>query len=456
VIRSRILVMLAAIFGTSCTAARTPVRPAPPPREAANLAPLLLEAPLVVALPPATDAGLVFPEVVRHAIRRGAPLDGRSALDVVEGNLVRVDLATGAMAILRSRFAVLSQCVAVRLATDTVLLCSTAGDYVPTLTAEQLTGPFVVSHVLEEKPLLEQGGRWFSSDARYWVSDDGGIVGRGLFCRPGPNATGSRGIGNGPIPLFACARAADGTWRLQEVDGGSYDVPRFQAVRWVPRGDGAAVLVVNAIDGRADAWGLVDGTTGELHRWTVAPDADVQRALGVVGGWGSCASEMSETCVDRTWSLTTTGGLLGWILTGDAMGRIEISADGTAHRSTQRFDRLLAAGPVALARAKDARVLQTLDHGATWNEISSFPREVCDAWPIPWGTRLEAVPSITSPQDPGPLCDVPGKGCVRPAVAAAPPPPPPPYTVCSPVGCELGGWLRVGWSMPWPNGARSP
>jgi hypothetical protein len=88
-------VLLAVVFGSSCMGTRTPTRPEP----------LLLEAPCVIALPPDEDAGLPAQEMIRHAIRWGAPLDDRSALDLIEGHLVRVDLATGAVTILKARFA---------------------------------------------------------------------------------------------------------------------------------------------------------------------------------------------------------------------------------------------------------------------------------------------------------------------------------------------------------------
>jgi hypothetical protein len=448
------LVLLAAVFGNSCIGTRTPTRPEPLLVEAPRLRPLVLEAPRVVALPPDEDAGLLAPEVVRHAIHWGAPLDGRSALDLMEGNLVEVDLPSGAVTILKARFAMLSQCVPVRLPADTLLLCGTGGDHVLTLTPHLLTGPFVVSHALEGRPILEHGSVWPPAGfAGYWVSDDGGIAGSFDLCNAERKVR--RATGDDPYIMrqrtfwSRCTRAGDATGRQYVVDGAFDD---FQPVRWVPRGDGAVALVVNAVEGKPDAWGLVDGTTGKLHRWMTAPDADVRRALEVTGGWGHCEAARWERCVDRSWSLTAAGGLLGWILTGDTMGRIEILADGTVHRSAERFDRLLAAGPVALARATDGRVVQTLDHGVTWSEIP-FPPEVRNAWPVPWGTPLAPVP-VTIDEEGSPKCDVSGKWCARPPPPAAPPPPP--YTVCSPVGCDLGGWLRVGWSMPTAAAARTP
>jgi hypothetical protein len=362
-------------------------------------------------------------EAMRHAIRWGAPTEspGRdlapAAEEILNGNLVRVNLWSGDVTDLAVGVGSGAQCSpGVRLHSEVLYLCKVG----------TVLGPdFTLFHTVDGQTIRIEGG---PSPARlpYSVSDDGGVnMGWGASpCRPKRlrQPVTMCDLCAQPVHYGTCVRSADGSGRSYLVEAAGAGGPlRFEEVRWVPRGDGAVALVVNAIDGKPESWGVVDGMTRALRRWATTPDADVRAALLRSTIRRSCplgdfSVGDADTWLDRDWSLTATGSLLGWIRAGDKLGRVEIFPDGTAHRGPEVFEGLLPAGPVALGRAADGRVFQTLDHGLTWREVPAFSG---------------AFPNPEPPQ------------CVVPPEAPPLPPPPP---VCSLVGCDLGGSIRIGWS----------
>ena len=389
-----------------------------------TVAPLRREHPRTVTRSSAID--VAASRAIRHAVRWGAPADYSHSLDIVEGNLVRVDVATGEVTVVAPGLAVGWRCAATRLPSDVVFTCGPDPEFagVDVNGSSPAWGGLVISHTLE-RPTVEMT----SSHASFEVSDDGGVVVHGLIV-PGARSPScpplsARALHDGHQLWPICARDVDGRWRTWAVDAG--DGTRFVYVRTVPRGDGDAGLVVRDIDGDRDAWGLYDARTGELHRWVRGPgSAEAEAALAHGDdGWAQPCTDSSNPspatdqcndgaeplCVDRGWSLTGAGTLVGWARVAGSLGRVDILSDGTVLAARQRFGQLARAGQVAIGRAEDGNWLETVDHGGTWVAV--------------------VLPDET----------LPGRG-----------PPPPPlgwphcaFPVCSLVGCDLDAWFRIGW-----------
>jgi hypothetical protein len=365
------------------------------------------------------------PDLLRRALRGGAPIDSDHAVVMDGGDLVRLDLTTGATRRLERDVVAGAQCVAIPLAADVVFACGRAPH--DGYTGEGILFAHALQGVSQEATFIE---------GRFVVSDDGGIAANPLRPMHACDLRRAPGFDRwGPHDAVntACVRAADGSWHPYGADapsgapvippawpGGWQYAPRFVPVRCIPRGDGAAAVVVRAIDGAVDAWGLVDVSTGALHPWHTGLDATFYReafdaALGTPGlvedmplaprAWNW---ECDDLCVDRDWSLDDSGRLIGWARSDGAWSRVEISPDGAVRRGAPRFAALARGGPVAVGRTLEGRVVQTLDHGLTWREVAG----------------ADGVPS----------------GVWSSGVAGA----------CSLLGCDLGTFYRIGWTPDEP------
>jgi hypothetical protein len=323
---------------------------------------------------------------LRRAIRAGAPFGDGSALVVASGDLVRVDLATGATeTLVPGRLPPDAICAGTRLADDILFTCGRPGG-----------GAFVVSHAQGGAPVVEQT---FQEAGRFVISDDGGIAFLGSCDRPSPRDR-----------RMACVRAPGGTWQQYDPDAGvdAGSTPTQQIVRWIPRGDGDAIAVVSAIGGVASAWGLIDARTGQLHAWAAdALTSTLQSALqqGADPGNRGGGYDLARLA-DRAWTMTPQGTLRGWANLQGGIGAIEVGVDGSVQTSPFTFDRVSGAGALALARLRDGRIWQTVDRGASWSEV--------------------AAPSAAKPN-----------GWLDPHA-------------CSLVGCDLAQWYRVGWAATPP------
>jgi hypothetical protein len=323
---------------------------------------------------------------IRRAIRAGAPFGDGSALVVASGDLVRVDLASGETeTVVAGRLPPDATCVGSRTPDDIVFTCGRPGG-----------GAFVVSRALERAPVIEQT---FQEAGRFVISDDGGIAFLGSCDKP--SARDRR---------MACVRAPGGAWQQFDPDAGvdAGTTPALQVVRWIPRGDGDAIAVASTIGGIANAWGLVDARTGQVHAWpTDAMTSTLQSALQQGADPGNRGGSYDVArLADRTWTTTPQGTLRGWANLQGGIGAIEVGVDGSVQTSPFTFDRVSGAGTLALARLKDGRIWQTVDRGSTWSEV--------------------AAPSAAKPN-----------GWIDPHA-------------CSLVGCDLAQWYRIGWAATPP------
>ena len=281
---------------------------------------------------------------IRKAMRLGAPLGDDTALIVADGDVVRVNLVTGAIvSVTPGRLPPDATCEATRTSDDVVLTCTRG--------TGSAAVAFVASHTIGDKvPVIEQT---FATQGQFYVSDDGGIA----FGGPCTRAKPSRSI--------VCVRGSQGGWQefdLENVttDGGA----PIEVVRWVPRADGGAIGISGA-----PSWGIVDARTGELRPWpadaaTPAVRASITQSGGAYRKPGGDVARIA----DRGWSVTSAGTLRGWGYGANA-GAFEITLDGNVTPSAFSFDRVATAGAFALARTKDGRVWQSLDRGVTWSEV---------------------------------------------------------------------------------------
>ncbi|HEY3817464.1 MAG TPA: hypothetical protein VGL81_09850 [Polyangiaceae bacterium] len=321
---------------------------------------------------------------LRRAMRSGAPSRDGSALVVASGDLVQVDVVSGAVDVVAAgKLPPDATCVATRTQDDVVFTC-----------ARSSGGSFVVAHALDRAPTVEQT---FADAGRFVVSDDGGILWVGFCDKP---MTGQHRV--------ACVRSPGGGWQQYDLDaaGDAGTGPTYNIVRWIPRADGGAIAVVGDIGGTANAWGLLDGRTGEVHAWpTDALSPQVRSALqNSEGARGSPVDP--ARLADRSWTVTPQGTLRGWAMLGNALGAVEVGVDGSLQTSPFTFERIASAGAIALARTREGRIWQTLDRGATWSEVAAPPAARPGGWVDPHA--------------------------------------------CSLVGCDLGQWYRVGWAPTQP------
>ena len=348
------------------------------------------------ALPPAEPAPTLRPKQdawredeppIRRAMRMGAPSRDGTAIVAASGDIVQVDVDSGAVEVVAAgKIPPDASCVATRTQDDVVLTCAR-----PAGTA------FVVSHVLDRAPVVEQP---LADGGRFVVSDDGGILWTAPCDKPLP----------GPRRV-ACVRSPAGGWQPIDLDPGDAGTATpYNIVRWIPRGDGGAIAVVADIGGVSTAWGLVDARTGEVHAWPL--DVVTPQIRAALMAQDSSRGADIGRLADRSWTITPQGTLRGWAQLGGGTGAVEIGLDGSVQTSAFTFERIASAGPIALARTREGRVWQTLDRGTSWSEVAAPPAMRPNSWVDPHA--------------------------------------------CSLVGCDLGQWYRIGWASTAPFPQQAP
>jgi hypothetical protein len=332
------------------------------------------------------------------AVRRGARLDDGTVIVAASGDVVRIDLRTGAVKMV----------VAGRLPTDLPCEALRVGDDVVAVCAASRRPSIVVSHLADGHPTIE---RTFAVDGPFYAGDEGTLI----F---GGSCDGAR------MRLSACVRDGHGVWHDHGADpaltaapadagakppldagadGGAPDPSAI--VRWVVRDDGRPIALVGGKNP-----GTFDPETGALRAWKKDEDAktfpaDILRALDPPG---SAGKRGSNTIVDRRWSMSD-GVLRGWLDTGQI---VKIRSSGDVERSSFLFPRAATSGAFGFTIDAQERAFQTIDHGETWTEVAAPP-------------VAHAIKSTTGAR-------------------------------CSALGCDLGAWVRVGWEATPPVVAPEP
>ena len=362
---------------------------------------------------------------LRAALLRGARVGPNVAMVAAGGDLVRVDLRSGA--IVGTAPGVVPQnmeCEAIEVTEDVILAC-----------AERGRGGVVMSGLLGGgAPRVE---RSFPGDAPFFAGEEGTLAHGGpcalpvSFPSPDPAASPKAGASPSPGPadenaLAVCVRNAEGQWQTFRMKDNVVIAPdpakppapapstsgrgsppppaprplSRDQIRWIPRPGQPPIAVIAA----GDALAIFDVATGEARPWQTEgqPQAliDAARRLALQRNDGK------QRVVERRWSATAAGQVRVLLDDGRA---VEVSPEGTVQLWPFAFDRVAAAGARALATSKDGRAFQTLDGGRTWGEVQA--------------------PPVTR----GGLFDL---------------------RACSALGCDLGGFLRVGWE-PTPPDARA-
>jgi hypothetical protein len=337
------------------------------------------------------------------AVRRGARLDDGSVIVAAAGDVVRVDLRTGAVtSVARGRLPPDLPCEAMRAGEDVIAVCALARR--PSI---------VVTHLADGHPSIE---RTFPVEGPFFAGDDGSLV----F---GGSCDGSR------MRVAACVRDAKGAWHDHGVDAalvagddagakaalppsldagadaGAGALDPSAIVRWVVRDGGRPIALVG---GKSP--GTFDPESGALRAWKKEADAktfpsDILRALDPIGVGSKRSS--SGVILDRRWSMGD-GVLRGWLDNGQL---VKVRSSGEVERSPFVFLRTTTAGAFGFAVDPHERSFQSIDHGETWTEVASAP--------VPRLAKLDKAR-------------------------------------CSALGCDLGAWLRLGWDDSPPPVAPEP
>ncbi len=377
------------------------------------------------AMPPTTTTTKPDPRFgsgdspLRMALRAGARIGPWTAVIGAGGDVMRVDLATGAIVTTFAGVIPLRMsCEAIEIPDDVALVC-----------AEKSKASVVVTNLLHgKKPRVE---RSFPTDGPFFAGEDGALAFGGPCgtapdrpADPSAQATStpfsSSGIPDVPLPTV-CVRNGDGQWEpflLDEANGAaagaSSSSPRKGApassastsaktsapststrsdirpedVRWIPRLGRAPVAVVSSMPIAS-----YDAAWGEIREWQTAAQTP-----GVLDALRRSATPRSGSpIVDRRWVATSTGAVS--TILDDGRG-VEVSPEGVLQVWPFTFDRVASCGPLAFARGGGGRAFQTLDRGRTWDEVAAPP----------------GLQTTFDPRD------------------------------CSPLGCELGTWVRIGWN----------
>ncbi len=201
-----------------------------------------------------------------------------------------------------------------------------------------------------------------------------------------------------PSPTAVCVRETDGSFHEHDVAAPLAALARTSTngagapvvSRWVPKEGGGAVAIISG-----GSSGLLDA---EIPNFKPFADAGVARAV--------TTSKERDDWLSFDWVAPREGGLRGF---RQSEGRVvAVQADGMLEPSAHSFASLASSGNHALGFDRARRAFQTSDWGRTWVETLTPPG-------ILFGDLAVENPS------------------------------------CSPVGCALGPWVRVGWPVEVPT-----
>ncbi|MFT3768695.1 MAG: hypothetical protein QM820_24885 [Minicystis sp.] len=190
-------------------------------------------------------------------------------------------------------------------------------------------------------------------------------------------------------PVF-CVRAGRDAWVEHHLD----PADAAELIAWIPRAGGGAAALVGRPGTFLDDRDRVT-VRGALRVVRVARS---EPPLAISSyGWEPPAT------LDRTLRIGADDVIEGWIA-GASAGPMAVSIDAAGHPrawpSPPRLGPIVPAGRFALARADDGKLWETVDGGHRWSEVEGPPST--DAHP----------------------------------------------TTCSPAGCRVGSFVRLGWSAP--------
>lgn len=255
----------------------------------------------------------------------------------------------------------------------------------------------VASHTQSDDAMtIEQT---FAAPGTFYAGDDGAL------------AFGGPCTGNTASDATVCVRGPGGTWQehlatLALTEAGAAQV---SIDRWVPKTDGSAVGFMLS----SGAPQIIDVRTGEivtLPEGSLKAEAPTPRRYA--GKRRYVRASNGGPLVDRQWTATAAGTLRGWTGNGSS---VEIGADAMVTRSPYSFDQAATSGPFALALGPTG-FWQSTDRGRHFVQVAEPPR-IVDAADAKSGVTLAG---------------------------------------CSPLGCDIGGFYRLGWEPLAPPPAAQP
>lgn len=276
-----------------------------------------------------------------RALRRGHPLDARTAVVEAAGLFARVDLESGEVrAVTPSVLAAGATCELVPVTADVVAICTGANGV-----------SVLVAGATGERPHIE---KVFPTDAPFYVGAEGALA-HGGPCSDAADA--SRAV--------VCVRQPNGLWRqLGEsrpfdsadpwADAGPDAGPTTRNVaRWVPTREGSALGLVLGPGG-----GILDASRGTFTPFR----NDGHTKLGSL-------TATAKPGVYDELAADADGSIYGYA------GRqaLRLAPDGSVTFAPHVFESLANAGEKALATDRDGRLWQSLDHGRTWAEVARPP-----------------------------------------------------------------------------------
>lgn len=333
---------------------------------------------------------------LRAVFRAGAALDDKTGVVVNSGDLVRVDLRTGAvLSVAAGPFPPDADCEAIAVPGDIVFACETDAG-----------ADLLFSHGSSgDGPVLE---RSFVSGAGGFIAGDDGALAHTGSCQGGSDRN------------RVCVRSPGGNWQEQDIsgltaDGGASDA---HVLRWIPRADGTVVALVfgtspGIYDPAVQSLVTVEQSALDL----VFQVEQVQSTRLFKRGRFAHGRHSSRRRVDTSWSFGPGDTLRGWLPRGTS---VELGLDGKLTPSVYSFD-VAEAGALALGRSSDGRVYQSTDHGVSWIEVEAPPTETppfetvrcssagCDLgafYRFGWPTRAPMTTAASTVSAPAPLVRV--------------------------------------------------
>ncbi len=246
---------------------------------------------------------------------------------------------------------------------------------------------FVVSHGLSESGFAVEK-TFTTSQGSIFVGDDGSMA--------------IAGSCSGAVAdMTVCVRGVSGAWQEHVVtpttsDAGTATTP-ITIDRWIAKSDGNAIGL--SLGGSP---AMVDTSTNEVT--LLLPDAlnNIDSGSSKRSRYAGKRAYAGGWQIDRSWTATSTG-IRGWVGKGTA---IDIGFEGNVARSPYAFDQAATSGIYGFAITGEA-AFQSTDRGQHWTEVAPPP-------------QAHGVPALAIDD-------------------------------CGPLGCEIGGWLRVGWELVPPS-----
>lgn len=294
---------------------------------------------------------------VTIAMTRGVPIGPTRSLVAASGDVVEVDLVSGAISyISRGKLPVDTMCEGFESGGEILFACAASGHRAA-----------VFKDVRTGNPKLEKG---LPEGGTFFASDDGSIA----------YSTPCESPSTGP-KLQACARDGRGEWYEVDLDqhvadaGADASIPLPPApeikpkgknpparppapgvgavVRWIPRADKKPLALVHAHALIA----IVD------------PEGGVTPLDDKVSSKLLTTHRSDKHVIDRTWSADASGTRM-WL---QRQGSARLTLGGGLDESPFHYDRLVHHGASALASDRHGRLFQSTDRGVSWTEVAAPP-----------------------------------------------------------------------------------